>query len=56
MKLPVISGSEAVKVFRKIGYEFDQQHGTSFFDTPTRRTGASPFLTTKNSPKEPFGR
>jgi hypothetical protein len=23
MKLPVVSGSEAVKAFRKVGYEFD---------------------------------
>jgi len=28
MKLPVISGSDAVKAFRKIGYEFDEQHGS----------------------------
>ena len=28
MKLPVISGSDAVKAFRKVGYEFDQQHGS----------------------------
>jgi len=28
MKLPVISGAEAVKAFRRIGYEFDEQEGT----------------------------
>ena len=28
MKLPVISGSEAVQAFRKLGYEFDEQHGS----------------------------
>jgi predicted RNA binding protein YcfA (HicA-like mRNA interferase family) len=28
MKLPVVSGSEAVKAFRKVGYEFDEQHGS----------------------------
>ena len=28
MKLPAVSGAEAVKVFRKIGYEVDEQHGS----------------------------
>jgi predicted RNA binding protein YcfA (HicA-like mRNA interferase family) len=28
MKLPVVSGGEAVKAFRKVGYEFDEQHGS----------------------------
>ena len=28
MKLPVVSGDEAVKAFRKLGYEFDEQHGS----------------------------
>jgi predicted RNA binding protein YcfA (HicA-like mRNA interferase family) len=28
MKLPVVSGAEVVKVFRKIGYELDEQHGS----------------------------
>ena len=28
MKLPVVSGSDAVRAFRKVGYEFDQQHGS----------------------------
>ena len=28
MKLPVISGIEAVKAFQKAGYEFDDQHGS----------------------------
>ena len=41
MKLPVVSGSEAVKAFRKIGYEFDEQHGSHIIlrqaDPPHRR-------------------
>ena len=28
MKLPVVSGNETVKAFQKIGYEFDEQHGS----------------------------
>jgi predicted RNA binding protein YcfA (HicA-like mRNA interferase family) len=28
MKLPVVSGVELVKAFRKIGYELDAQHGS----------------------------
>ena len=28
MKLPVVSGAEAVKALRKIGYEFDEQEGS----------------------------
>ena len=28
MKLPVVSGNEAVTAFRKVGYEFDEQHGS----------------------------
>jgi predicted RNA binding protein YcfA (HicA-like mRNA interferase family) len=28
MKLPVASGTDAVKAFRKVGYEFDEQHGS----------------------------
>ena len=28
MKLPVISGSDAVRAFRKVGYELDEQHGS----------------------------
>jgi predicted RNA binding protein YcfA (HicA-like mRNA interferase family) len=28
VKLPVISGAEAVKAFERLGYEFDQQHGS----------------------------
>jgi predicted RNA binding protein YcfA (HicA-like mRNA interferase family) len=27
MKLPVVSGSEAVKALERLGYEFDEQHG-----------------------------
>ena len=28
MRLPVVSGAEAVKAFRKISYQFDRQHGS----------------------------
>jgi predicted RNA binding protein YcfA (HicA-like mRNA interferase family) len=28
VKLPVISGADAVKAFGKFGYEFDEQHGS----------------------------
>ena len=28
MKLPVISGKDAIKAFRKAGYEFDRQRGS----------------------------
>jgi predicted RNA binding protein YcfA (HicA-like mRNA interferase family) len=28
MKLPVVSGAEAVKAFGKVGYEVDEQHGS----------------------------
>lgn len=28
MKLPVVSGRDAVNAFRKAGYEFDEQHGS----------------------------
>ena len=28
MKLPAISGSEAVRAFQRIGYVFDAQHGS----------------------------
>ena len=41
MKLPVVSGSEAVKASRKVGYEFDEQHGSHMIlrhaDPPHRR-------------------
>jgi predicted RNA binding protein YcfA (HicA-like mRNA interferase family) len=41
MKLPVVSGSEAVKAFQKVGYEFDVQHGSHIIlrhaDPPHRR-------------------
>lgn len=41
MKLPVVSGSDAVKAFRKVGYEFDEQHGSHIIlrhaDPPHRR-------------------
>ena len=57
MKLPVVSGSDAVKAFGKAGYELDEQHGaTSFCGVPIRRIDASPFQTTKNLLKGLFGR
>jgi predicted RNA binding protein YcfA (HicA-like mRNA interferase family) len=28
MKLPVVSGADAVKALRKLGYEFDDQEGS----------------------------
>jgi len=28
VKLPVISGSDAVRAFRRVGYELDEQHGS----------------------------
>lgn len=41
MKLPVISGQQAVEAFRKIGYEFDRQRGSHVLlrhrDPPYRR-------------------
>jgi hypothetical protein len=57
VKLPVVSGSDAVKAFGKAGYELDEQHGaTSFCDVPIRRIDASPFQVTENLPKGLFGR
>jgi predicted RNA binding protein YcfA (HicA-like mRNA interferase family) len=56
MKLPVVAGSDAVKALRKVGYEFDEQHGGHLILRPPRRIGGSPFPTTKSWPKEPFGR
>jgi predicted RNA binding protein YcfA (HicA-like mRNA interferase family) len=54
MKLPVVSGSEAVKAFRKVGYEFDEQHGSHMIlrhaDPPNRRLSVP---TIRNLPKEP---
>ena len=41
MKLPLVSGSEAVRAFRRVGYDFDEQHGSHMIlrhaDTPHRR-------------------
>lgn len=41
MKLPVLSGRQAVAAFRKLGYEFDEQHGSHMIirrtDPPHRR-------------------
>ena len=58
MKLPVVSGSEAVKAFRKVGYEFDEQHGSHIIlcVTSPHRIGVFPFQTTKNLPKGLFSK
>ena len=49
MKLPVVSGSDVVRAFRKAGYEFDEQHGSHIIlrhaDPPH---GAFPFPTIEN--------
>ena len=41
MRLPVVSGGEAVRALRKLGYEFDEQHGSHIIlrhgDPPHRR-------------------
>jgi predicted RNA binding protein YcfA (HicA-like mRNA interferase family) len=41
MRLPAVSGSDAVRAFRKVGYEFDEQHGSHMIlrhaDPPHRR-------------------
>lgn len=41
MKLPVVSGREAVKAFQKIGYQFDHQRGSHIIlrqpNSPQRR-------------------
>jgi predicted RNA binding protein YcfA (HicA-like mRNA interferase family) len=41
MKLPVVSGAELVRAFRKPGYELDEQHGSHMIlrrtDPPHRR-------------------
>jgi predicted RNA binding protein YcfA (HicA-like mRNA interferase family) len=41
VKLPVISGSDAVRAFKRVGYEFDEQHGSHIIvrhvDPPHRR-------------------
>ena len=42
MKLPVISGSEAVKAFQKTGYEFGEQNGSRII-LRTRRSAAQTF-------------
>jgi predicted RNA binding protein YcfA (HicA-like mRNA interferase family) len=41
VKLPVVSGNEAVKAFGKAGYDLDEQHGSHMIlrraDLPHRR-------------------
>ena len=41
MKLPIVSGIDAVRVMRKTGYELDEQHGSHMIlrrgDPPHRR-------------------
>src|ERR1019366_2921821 len=52
-----VSGSEAVKAFRKIGYEFDEQHGSHMIlrhNEPPHN--ACRFPTIRNWPKKRFGR
>jgi len=57
MKLPVVSGSEAVKAFRKgVTNWTSSTAATSFFDATIRRIDASPFQITKNLPKGLFER
>jgi predicted RNA binding protein YcfA (HicA-like mRNA interferase family) len=57
MKLPVVSGSAAVRAFLKAGYEFDEQHGSHIIlRRADRRTDAFPFPTIRNWPKEPCER
>jgi hypothetical protein len=57
MKLPVVSGSEAVKAFRKLGTNSMSSTGATLFsDMPTRPTDDYPFPTIRNSPEELFGR
>jgi predicted RNA binding protein YcfA (HicA-like mRNA interferase family) len=55
MKLPVVSGTEAVKAFGKVGYEVDEQHGSHIIlRRPEPHTDGFPFRTTRNLPKAPF--
>ena len=45
MKLPLVSGAEAVKAFRKMGYEFDRRHGSHIIlrrDSPPYRRFSIP--------------
>ena len=57
MKLPVVTGGDEVKAFRKVGYESTSNTvATSSYATPTNRIDASPFPTTKNLPKAPCER
>lgn len=41
MKLPVLSGADAVKAFQKLGYQFNVQHGSHIIlrhtNSPYRR-------------------
>ncbi len=57
MKLPVVSGSEAVKAFRKIGYGVDDQHSSHIIirrtDPPHRRLSVPNH---KELARELFGR
>ena len=57
MKLPVIAGDDAVKAFRKIGYHFDEQHGSHIIlRRADRPTDVSQFPIIKSWPKAPFAR
>ncbi len=57
MKLPVLSGADAVQALGRAGYEFDEQHGSHIILRPsTLRTDVSRFPTTKNWAKGRFAR
>ena len=51
MKLPVVSGSEAVKASEKAGYEIDEQHGSHIIlrhvNPPVREAGLTRLLKTR---------
>jgi len=42
MKLPVVAGSEAVKAFGRLGYEFDVQHGSHIVLRHAKSTAPTP--------------
>ena len=55
MKLPVVSGADAVKAFQKAGYQFDGQHGSHIILRRIHRIGGCRFPTTRNSLKVLYG-
>jgi hypothetical protein len=57
VKLPVVSGSEAVKAFAKAGYEFHSSTAaTSFSVAAIRRTDGCRFQITRSLPGDLFER